>query len=133
MAEAILKQKNHPNIEVRSAGVFAENGADASPNAKAVLQENQITHQHKSTQLSEDDINWATHIFTMTTSHKDIVINHFPHSEKKIFTLKEYAGELNYLDVFDPYGGTIEVYRSSYEEINRMIKKVLDRLKIESD
>ncbi|MEW8986154.1 MAG: low molecular weight protein arginine phosphatase, partial [Bacillus sp. (in: firmicutes)] len=44
MAEAILKSKNLPGVEVRSSGVFAMNGSDTSPHAKKVLDDQQMEH-----------------------------------------------------------------------------------------
>ena len=77
MAEAILKSKNIPGIEVKSAGVYASKGQEASTYATEILREHQIMHKHSTTPLSEEELDWATYIFTMTEGHKSIITNLF--------------------------------------------------------
>jgi len=122
MAEAILKSKNIPELEVKSAGVFAVEGSTASPNAGKVLAENKLDLDHQSTQLSVKEIDWATIVLTMTTSHKDAVISYFPQAGGKTFTLSEFAGIVG-KDIADPYGGSIELYRAAFAEIKAAIEK----------
>ncbi|UAC47933.1 low molecular weight protein arginine phosphatase [Bacillus aquiflavi] len=126
MAEAILKSKKINGIEVRSAGVFAVEGNQSSQNTKAVLLENNIDHLHQSALLTEKQIEWATHILTMTAGHKSAIMNHFPQAVKKNFTLKEFVGEEG--DIIDPFGGSIEVYRSTFTELNDYIGKIVSKL-----
>lgn len=128
MAEAILKNHKLENVEVRSAGVYAVNGSDASAHAKSVLKENNILHDHQSRVLSESDIAWATFILTMTASHKEVIIHHFPQAVNKTFTLKEFAGETFDQDVADPFGGNPKHYREAYQEIEQAIGTILRRL-----
>ncbi|MCU9600236.1 low molecular weight protein arginine phosphatase [Pallidibacillus thermolactis] len=124
MAEAIVKSKNIPNIEVKSAGVFAAPGVDASPLAKQVLKENNISIQHQATQLQEETVDWADYILTMTNAHKQMIQQQFPTSKEKIYTLKEFALKSNG-DVSDPFGGTLETYRETFNELQSMIDELL--------
>lgn len=128
MAEAILKSKNIPGVEVKSAGVYAADGSDASSHAKTVLAEQDISHIHQSSMLTEEQLKWATYILTMTASHKRSIINMYPQVMDKTFTLKELAGETNNLDIVDPFGGPLDMYRVTYNEINSYIEKILDKL-----
>ena len=66
LAEAILKNKNEKNINVKSVGVFATEGANTSWQANEVLRENDIHFDHQSKMLTVEDVEWATYIFTMT-------------------------------------------------------------------
>lgn len=94
MAEAILRQlaeREGLDLEVKSAGISAMDGASASDQATQVLEEKGIKHHHASTQLSEGQVAWADVILTMTAHHKAYMIHDFPESVDKIFTLKEYA------------------------------------------
>ncbi|RSK57508.1 low molecular weight protein arginine phosphatase [Bacillus canaveralius] len=129
MAEAILKSKSIPGIEVRSAGVFAGVGSAASPNANKVLEENNIFHEHRSTLLTKAEIDWATYILTMTAAHKSSVISQFPYAADKTFTLYEFAGNDAGRDIADPYGGPVHLYRQTYQEIHQVIDKIMTRLK----
>lgn len=124
MAEAIY---NHlvPGGRAKSAGVFADNGVSAAINTVEILQEKGIEIDHMSRLLDETQVNWATHIFTMTSGHKALVLDRFPWAADKIFTLKEYVdGNHSDLDVNDPYGGNMDVYRATYTELHGLIKKL---------
>jgi protein arginine phosphatase len=127
MAAAILKSKELPNVEVRSAGVYAMDGLEASSNAQAVLSDNCVDHEHNSKLLDAKDVAWATHILTMTAAHKAAILGNFPESGSKTYTLMEFAGEGG-RDVFDPYGGNKEVYRQTYHELEQAIDKIIEKL-----
>ncbi|ESU34453.1 hypothetical protein G3A_01475 [Bacillus sp. 17376] len=129
MAEAILKSKQLSGVEVKSAGVYAPNGAEASVNAKAVLEENNISHDHRSSTLTREDIDWATLVLTMTQSHKGLIINQYPFAADKTFTLKEFADVKENLDVADPFGGNEQIYRQAFKEIQKSIERILDKIR----
>lgn len=133
MAEAILKSMQIPGMEVRSAGVFAIDGSDASINTRKVLEENEISHSHRSSMLTPELVEWATYILTMTSGHKQTVISMYPEAGRKTFTLKEFAGASENLDINDPFGGSIEIYRKAYEEIYENIKKITGKLNKETE
>jgi protein arginine phosphatase len=131
MAEAILKNKNIDGVEVKSSGIFAINGGDASTNAKQVLVENKIEHQHQSTSLTHKEVEWATLILTMTSSHKAAIAENFPAAAQKTFTLKEFIGKDGDVDVdvSDPFGGDIDMYRKTFNELEKLIDAAIIRLK----
>lgn len=131
MAEAILKSKEIPEIEVKSAGVYASIGQGASTYADEILREHQIIHQHSSMPLSEEELDWATYIFTMTESHKSIITQSFPKTLDKTFTLKEFVHDDIYnRDVTDPFGGSQEIYRETYEELKSLIDELIRKLDV---
>lgn len=129
LAESLLRNMNIPGVEVRSAGTFASDGSEASTNTKKVLEEKGIPHNHKSSMLSEDLVQWADRILTMTVGHKTTVIDLFPQTMAKVFTLKEFAGVDGDKDIGDPYGGSVEVYRATYEEIKVAIDSIVEKTK----
>jgi protein-tyrosine phosphatase len=129
MAEAILKNKNIDGMEVKSAGIYAANGSEASAHAKKVLDNNEIAHVHCSSLLTNVEVDWADLILTMTASHKFAIQQQYPHSVVKVFTLKEYTGERFNLDVGDPYGGNLALYEETYHELEGLINKVIEKLK----
>ncbi len=129
MAEAILRSMNVENIDVRSAGVFAANGSDASTHAKKVLEMNDINHRHQSKLLTKEALDWADYIFTMTNSHKQSIVSQIPQAVEKTFTLKEFVKEDGYdLDVLDPFGGTLEIYQATYKELSDLIQQLVIKL-----
>ncbi|MBD8069516.1 low molecular weight protein arginine phosphatase [Bacillus sp. PS06] len=131
MAEAIFRSKNIPGVNVKSAGVYADNYSMASLNTVQVLAEKGIAIHHQSQSLSEELMNWASLVLTMTAGHKQLVLNNFPAASHKVFTLTEYAGEKQIGDVIDPFGGSLEIYKETYHELTDLIDKL--KVKLERD
>jgi protein arginine phosphatase len=129
MAEALLKSMAIPGIEARSAGIYAENGRAASTNAKKVLDEQEIPHDHQASILTDKLVEGSDYILTMTLGHKIAVMNQFPNARSKTFTLKEFAQLEENRDIADPFGGSEEMYRFTFFEIKEAIEKVVERLK----
>lgn len=125
MAEAILKSKNIKTLSIKSAGIYALDGQYASKHAQQVLEENAIQHQHLSKMLVEEDVNWANFIFTMTMNHKSFIREMYPFAADKTFTLKEFVNkhEKN-VDVMDPFGGDLNTYRETFNELTELIEKL---------
>ncbi|MCR2821364.1 low molecular weight protein arginine phosphatase [Lederbergia panacisoli] len=127
MAEAIFNNEWTGKGEAKSVGMFASVGEHAAMNTINVLKENGIHLSHQSKQLTEKDLEWAYLILTMTTSHKNMLLNNYPGSADKIYTLKEYInGPGRDLDVMDPYGGDINVYRSTFMELKKLINRIFE-------
>jgi protein arginine phosphatase len=127
MAEAILRSKQVPNVEVRSAGVYAMDGMQASNHAQSVLSENGIDHEHCSRLLTGQDVDWATYILTMTAAHREAILRNFPQASGKTFTLKEFTGDAGQ-DVVDPYGGNKDIYRETFHDLVASIDKIIEKL-----
>lgn len=92
MAEALLKSKL-PDIEVKSAGVFAHEGEQMSANAIKALKEKQIDASHQSQMVTPSLLQWADVVLTMTTSHKQTLMIDYPDFQEKYYTLKEYVSQ----------------------------------------
>ncbi|MCM3786059.1 low molecular weight protein arginine phosphatase [Neobacillus mesonae] len=94
MAEGLFRKAaalRNISVEVRSAGVSAIDGSTISRHAAAVLKDHEIHDVITSSSMNRELVGWADLILTLTGSHKQHVIHHFPESADKIFTLKEYA------------------------------------------
>lgn len=130
MAEAILRDKNIEGVEVKSAGVYASHGQEASLHAKKVLEENHISFIHQSKPLSPEMLDWATYIFTMTEGHKSALVNTYPRVMDKTFTLKEFVNDDKYdRDIMDPFGGSKEIYQMTFNELQALIDELVKKLK----
>ncbi|MFS0750287.1 low molecular weight protein arginine phosphatase [Oceanobacillus sp. 1P07AA] len=92
MAEALLKSKM-PTLNVKSAGTTAMDHNPASNQTIQALSEKGIDMHHYSQSVSEELLEWADIVLTMTTSHKQSLIIQFPEQQDKYFTLKEYVSE----------------------------------------
>lgn len=125
MAEAMFRTKTDgQGYEIRSAGVAAFAGQDASLHAKQVLDERGIAHDHKASKVDEELIGWSDVILTMTHGHKRAILTYFPSASDKVHTLQEFVGIEGLTDIGDPYGGSLMDYRRCAEEI----EEALDRL-----
>ena len=126
MAEAILTAKKLPGVEVRSAGIYAGH-APISANAGMVLDGQGIEFDHTSKPLQNGDLEWATIILTMTVSHKNLILQNYPETAGKLFTLKEFVNGTE-ADVSDPYGGSLGTYQNTFNELNELISKLAEKL-----
>lgn len=94
MAEALLRkmaEEEGLEIEVKSAGLSAFDGAEASQYAIEALKEKEIVLNHQAKMVDQSLIEWADLIFTMTRHHKQALIQHYPESADKVFLVKEYG------------------------------------------
>jgi protein arginine phosphatase len=128
MAEAILKSKKIDGLQVKSAGIYAATGSEASAHAKKVLDDHHIEHNHSSTMLNKDSVQWADLILTMTGSHKNAILQQYPDSAGKVFTLKEFTGEKYAVDVVDPFGGNLAIYQDTFRELDKLIKQAIEKI-----
>ncbi|WP_019243213.1 MULTISPECIES: low molecular weight protein arginine phosphatase [Bacillus] len=129
MAEALLNQQKLPGVAVKSAGIYATNGQSASRYAIEVLNDHNIYHQHSSSILTEQDVEWATYILTMTNSHKAIIEDLYPQHKEKVFTLKEYVQGNEGHDVLDPFGGTKRHYEETFAELANLVMLLSKKMK----
>ena len=123
MAEAILKKKAKEagmEIEVSSAGLFANPGAEMSANAKDVLRRTfKLTDfTHKARPLTKEDFDEADLVIGMTENHSRAVESLYGKNEK-ILSMP--------LPVGDPYGGDLTIYQRSAEMIEKGIDILIER------
>ncbi len=122
MAEGILNKIISDNgandkFTVVSAGISVFSPTKASDNAILALKDMGIDiSSHISTQLTEEMINDADIILTMTASHKQIIKNVCDEITDKIYTLMGYAYGTD-KDISDPYGMDLETYKKCAKEI----------------
>lgn len=114
MAEGLLKdmaEKNNLEIEVKSAGIFADDGDLASENALSALEEMGIDiSNHRSQSVTKGLVDQADLILTMSKSHKENLILNYPHIKEKVFLLNEYAFDED-RDIADPFGKRLNDYK----------------------
>lgn len=128
MAEAILRSKAGVGLDVRSAGVSGVDGMPISANAKTLIEAADLPYTAVSRAVTEEDLQWADLILTMTNSHKAILLHSFPEMKSKTFTLKEYVMPGGNGDVHDPYGGDLGTYRTTFSELEDLIELLMKKL-----
>ncbi|MDI7248011.1 MAG: low molecular weight protein arginine phosphatase [Bacillota bacterium] len=139
MAEAMLRKAladefggQADGVVVESAGLFAREGDPASENAMAVMMERGLDiSSHRARLLREHVVESADLVLVMTSAHKRVVLGRHPSLEGKVFTLNEFAGLAAELgpDTHDPFGGSIEVYRATADNIKRAIDGAIRRIR----
>lgn len=130
MAEGILKsiaEKNNLSIEVESAGISVFTGDKASKNSIIAMKEiGMDISNHRARQIHREMIDKVDLILTMSKSHKNFIVSNFHPSEKKVFTLLEYAYDID-KDVVDPFGGRLVIYEKTRDEIYKAIEKIINK------
>ncbi len=132
MAEALAKDyvdKHNLNIEVRSRGVNV-NPSELTPEegtVKVLKDRNIDISSHKATQLVKEDIDKSEYLLTMTQKHKDKILDKFPESKDKVFTLSEFATGKNE-DLSDPYKLPLSVYIKVEKQLDEFLPLALDKI-----
>lgn len=132
MAAAMMADiavKNDLDILVDSAGVFATIGECAADNAIEAMKKYDIDLSlHRTKPLTEELIDIADIILVMTDAHKMLIENM---AKDKVFTLMEYAGGEG--DISDPYGGDIDEYEETAQEIYDALVDIAEKLPVKDE
>jgi len=108
---------------VESAGVGAYDGAPATEEAMRVVEEMGCrARAGSSRRLTEDMIDGADRIFTMTRAHLEQVITMVPDAVGKSRRLDQTR------DIEDPIGGGVEAYRAAARQIKKALDSVVKSL-----
>lgn len=127
MRDRIMWAGLEDQVQVLSAGVWAEKGSRASTNATAVLRLRGIDMaEHRSQPLSYQLLRQADIILVMEEAHRRSIFYMAPELLSKVYLVTEMAG--GHDDVADPYGGSIEEYAVTADELTGMIEKGLPKI-----
>lgn len=129
--QKILQEKGIQDIEVLSAGIAAFPGDPASFQAVEAMKEYGIDLSgHKASFLTHELVKEADLILTMTEAHKRRIVSMVPQAAEKTFTLKEYTRTCaeEGLDIHDPFGQDVAVYRQCAAELKEELLRVVEKL-----
>lgn len=133
LMEKKLKDNNIQDVEIYSCGVFAENGDTATFEAREAMEEYGVDMKiHKATNVRNSKIEEMDLILCATKSHKSVLSQMYPNIKEKIYTMKEYVQNSENkedIDIKDPWGYGIEVYRMCAAEIDRVLDKLIEKIK----
>ncbi len=111
---------------VSSSGLAANPGAGANPEAVNLLARDSVDlSQHVSQQLSADLLDQADTIFTMTRSHREVILSHRPELSDRVRLL-----DRDERDIPDPIGGGPQEYEFCLNEIRKSLQAIVDELDI---
>lgn len=132
LAEAItrriLRDAGRTDVQVSSAGTNAWNGSPASDGALLVGMERGVDlSEHRSRQLDAEIVSAADLILVMAPSHLARVRELDP--KANVHLLGGFAsGEDEGRAVQDPFGGDLAAYRETFDELERELSHLLDRI-----
>jgi protein-tyrosine phosphatase len=75
---------------------------------------------HVAAQFDAQDAKFSDVILTMTKTHKDWVLQHFPETKGKVFTLTEYAGNPDD-EVKDAFGKPLDFYQTVLAQLDPLV------------
>lgn len=132
LAEVIARReaisRGREDIEVGSAGTSAWDGAPASDGSLLVALERQLDlGAHSARQVTAELVREADLIFTMGGHHLERVLALGGEGKSHILTtFNNPSGDSS--GVADPFGGDLDAYRATYEELAREIRRLFDAL-----
>ena len=119
----IAMEKNL-DVRIESAGLFAQDGDGASPEAIVAMKKYDIDLlPHHAQMIDRELIDKSDLILTMSAAHKLIVD---VAAQDKTYTLCEFAGVDG--DIDDPFGGDIDEYEECAAEIYSALLKVAEKI-----
>ncbi|MDI6869762.1 MAG: low molecular weight protein arginine phosphatase [Bacillota bacterium] len=137
MAEALLRDRLErlgiPGVTVRSAGLAAAEGDEATPEAVRVMAEVGIDHSSHRSRPWTKDLAESDLILTMEKRHKEAILRLYPQTEGRVFTLKEFAGREGDVDdplkyTYDPRSDALAEYRKTRGELAEAVEAMIPRL-----
>ena len=135
MAEAIarrrVEERGWKHVEVASAGVAAFPGGRASGGALRVARSRDLDlSDHSSTPLTPDLAESADLILTMTSSHLVRVVELGAGDRAAVITSFAVGADdaIDLAGVPDPVGGPDEEYEETFEVLEDLVDRSLDRI-----
>jgi len=64
----------------------------------------------------------------MKKEYKDSILSRYPEFKHKVFTLKEFAGETEDLDIADPYSEGMKAYEACAKEIKQTLTNAFEKI-----
>jgi len=125
MAAAIMRRRIaelglEDQIEVLSAGVWAEDGHSASPNAIVTLAGRGMDLTgHRSRLLTPALLAQADIVLVMEEAHRRSLFYLAPQHLSRVYLLTEMSG--GHAEIADPYGGSVEGYVRTVDELEALI------------
>ena len=128
MAEVIFNHRigTDAGWEATSAGTFASPDLPASENAEKAVEELDLDLVgHRSKPLTPELVNSSDLIITMTEGHRFHILQDFPEVGNKVCLIKSFGTSKVRADISDPYGGSLNIYKKTRDEIDRALSDLI--------
>lgn len=131
LARQIAEERGLGDLEIASAGTAAAEGQPASDGAVLVALERQLDLTgHRARQLTPEEVDTADLILVMGPHHLERVEALGGAGKAHLLTAYSSRGA-EARSVSDPFGGDLEVYRVTVDELDAEIRRAVDRLAAE--
>jgi protein-tyrosine-phosphatase len=131
MAEGIFK-KRIGHIPVSSAGINAMTGSPVSADAVKVCAAHGFDISNvRTTNIRDTPIDDSVLILASTSNVRDWMKRNYP--QNMVFTINEYAGLYDNMNITDPYGDGFGGYVVSFMEIREAVERISVRLIADMD
>jgi protein-tyrosine-phosphatase len=128
MAEAFFNHLmgNDGQWKASSAGIYAGINSPASAHATEAMRELEINiTDHRSKPLTAELVNTADLIITMTSGHCFQIAQSFPEVGNKVCLIKSFGTSKVPADISDPFGGSLNIYRKTRNEIKQALSDLI--------
>lgn len=114
-----IDELDQHGISIMSAGISAMSGGRAAAQAIEVMGQLGLDISgHSSQPVTDRLIKFADVVFAMTASHRDAILAHWPEAAPRTHLICRDGS-----DVYDPIGMSVDVYRSTAEQISDNLKQ----------
>jgi len=134
MAEGLmierLRQEGSQTLSVSSAGIFANPGNTPEPFAVQVAREAGVDISgHRARVVNNDNLSWANMVLVMESGQRGFISMEFPHQSAKVVLLGNFKRSQGGTgEIADPYGSSLEAYRTCFGEIREAIDGLIQFL-----
>jgi protein-tyrosine-phosphatase len=131
LGRRVADERGLTDLAIGSAGTSAAEGQPASDGALLVGIERQLdVAEHRARQLTRELVDAADLILVMGPHHLDRV--EALGGTGKAFLLTDYASRgASRRTVADPFGGGLECYRATADELDDEIRRAIERVAVE--
>jgi protein-tyrosine phosphatase len=131
IARRVAQERGLTDLGLESAGTSAWDGQPASDGAILIGLERQLDlSDHRSRTITPALVDAQDLILTMGPHHRDQV--EAMGGAGKTFLLSSYASHgADETPISDPFGGDLQTYRTTADELEAAIRKVIDRVSAE--
>ena len=130
IAERSLERRGWDGMEIRSAGVSASPGGEASEGARVAAESDGLSLEgHRTTPLDTELVAWASLILTMGPYHADAAEALGGCGKVWMLSVFSEGGESpGGPGVPDPFGGGAQAYRECLEALEGLVEAALGRV-----
>jgi protein-tyrosine-phosphatase len=133
IARRLAAERGLEDVTVSSAGTSAWDGSPASDGALLVALEHGLDlSAHRAQGLSRELVEGADLVLVMSPHHGDraAVLG----GDRRTHLLSDFAaGSVQGRPVLDPFGGDLDTYRETFDELERELMRVFDRISAERE